>query len=173
MKKIKEKKFIDKRLLESGIVLAAAALGLISLLFTVVRGGIEYLLDSEFYFSNGFTLAFSGYPVIVDEFGVWLRIYAAIHFAIALGIILALGVFALVKHSFNFGRLGIAAVITSASLSLLYMVHGIIAYSFAADYAAEPYECSTAAFIPFILSTVLTVAFFLVKYKAPEKIEIS
>ena len=61
MKKIKEKKFIDKRLLESGIVLAAAALGLISLLFTVVRGGIEYLLDSEFYFSNG-TNALLRYP---------------------------------------------------------------------------------------------------------------
>lgn len=173
MKKINEKKFVDKSLLESCIVLASAALSLFSLLFTMVRGGIEYLLESEFYFSNGFTLAFSGYPVIVNDFGVWLRIYSVMHFAIALALIFTLGISALVKHSFKFGQLGVFTVITSASLSLLYMIHGIIAYSVAADYAAGSYECSTAAFIPFILSIVLAVAFFLVKYKAPEKIEVS
>jgi len=173
MKSNKEKKFIKKSSLESGIVLLSAALGLLSLLFTTVSGGIEYLLDSEFYFSNGFTLAFSGYSVIVDSFGGWLRIYCAIHFAVAVAFIVALGVFALVRRSLNFGRLGVASVIASASLSLLYTVHGIIAYSVASDYAAGPYECSTFVFVPLILSAALTVAFFLVKYKAPENIELS
>ena len=173
MKSIKQKKFVKKSALESGTVIAVAALNVLALLFTMVRGGIEYLLDSEFYFSNGFTLAFSGYPVIVDDFGVWLRIYSAVHFVVAIGLILVLCVFALAKRSFDFGRLGVFTVITSASLSLLYMIHGIIAYSVASDYAAEPYECSTAAFIPFILSIALTLAFFLVRYKAPENIELS
>ena len=173
MKKANEKKFIKKSTVESTVVLAMAALNVLTLLFTVVRGGIEYLLDSEFYFSNGFTLAFSGYPVIVNDFGVWLRIYSAAHFAVAVALIIALAASLLIKRSFKFGRLGVFTVITSASLSLLYMVHGIIAYCQAADYAAAPYECSTAAFVPFILSCVLAAAFFLVKYKAPEKIELS
>ena len=172
MEMTKEKKFVKKSSAESGIVLLMAALNVLTLAFTVVRGGIEYLSESEFYFSNGLTLAFSGYPVIVDKIGIWLRIYSAGHFTIAIMLILALGIFAMVKHSFKFGRLGVASVIISAALSIFYMVHGIIAYSIASDYAVGYYECSTAAYVPFIFSATLTVAFFLVKYKAPEKIEL-
>ena len=173
MKKRKEKRFILKSSVESAVVIAIAVLNVLTLAFTIVRGGIEHLLESEFYFSNGFTLAFSGYPVIVNNSGAWLRIYSAAHLAVSLTLILVLGAFIMIKHSFKFGRLGTAAVITSVSLSLLYMVHGIIAYAEASEYAMGPYECSTAAFIPFVLSAALTVSFFLVKYKAPEKIELS
>ncbi len=175
MKKSADTVKLKKKSVLSGIIIAFAALNILTMAFTVIKGGINHLLESEFYFANGFTLAFSGYPVIVDEVGVWLSIYSAVHFAIALALILALSVFALAKRSFDFGRFGTFSVISSVLLSILYAVHGIIAYSAASDYAggSQYYSCSTAAFVPFIISLILAVAFFLVKYKAPEEIEFS
>ena len=170
-----KRKTVKKKSVLSGAVIALAALNLLTLAFTVIKGGIEYLLESELHYANGFTLAFSGYPIIADEVGVWLRIYCAAHFVIAVALILALGARALAKRSLDFGRFGVFSVISSLSLSVLYMVHGIIAYSAASDYAggSEYYHCSTSAFIPFILSLILAAAFFFVKYKAPDEIELS
>ena len=169
-----KRKTVKKKSVTSGIVIVLLALNVLTLAFTVAKGGIEYLLESEFHYANGFTLAFSGYPPIVDGVGAWLRIYSAAHLVIALLLIFVLGIWALAKRTLDFGGLGTFSVAVSVLLSILYMVHGIIAYSTASDYVvSEHYHCSTAAFIPFIITFVLAVLFFLVKYKAPEQIELS
>ena len=169
-----KRKTVKKKSLLSGIVLALAALNILALAFTVVRGGIDFLLESEYHYANGFTLAFSGYPVIVDGVGVWLRIYSAFHFCAALALLIFLGVSALAKRSLDFRGSGLFTVIASLLLSILYMVHGIIALSAASDYAggSEYYSSSTAAFLPFIFTLILAVAYFYVRYKAPEEIEL-
>ena len=167
-----ENKKIKSRTLSNYTVIALAVLNLLALAFTVVRGGIDYLVESEFYYANGFSLAFSGYPLIVEKVGVWLRIYSAAHLVFALVLLLMLGVFFLSKRTLDFGGLGLFSVITSFVLSALYMTHGIIAFLTASDYATGYYECSTAAFIPFILSLILTAAYFILKYRAPEEIEL-
>ena len=135
-------------------VIALAALNILALAFTVVKGGIEYLIESEFYFANGFSLAFSGYPIIVEKVGTWLRIYSAAHFAIARLLALMLGIFALVKRSVDFGRLGVFAVIASLVLSVLYMTHGIIAYSVLCN-LLTPFIRITSVPAPLILAPIL------------------
>ena len=174
MKKVVEIKTVKKKSLLSGIVLALAALNIIALAFTVVKGEIDYLLGSELHYANGFTLAFSGYPVIADGVGVWLRIYCVFHFIAAALLLLSLGAVALRKRALDFGGFGIFSVISSFVLSVLYMVHGIIALSEASDDAggSEYYHSSTFAFVPFIFSLILAVVYFYARYKAPEEIEL-
>ena len=153
------------------LTVAAVVLNILALVFTVVRGEIRFLSGKESFYSNGFTLVFSGYPEIIEGCGNTLRVCSVLYLALSASLLLWLAVFCLVKRTADFGRLGNFFVISSAVLSALYMTVGIVAYSAAADYADRYYRCSTAAFWPFVFSALLTAAYFTVKYKMPDEIQ--
>ena len=159
----KKKSFIDEGRIPSLIIIAMVIFNFIAPLFTVARGGVEFLSGGEFYYSNGYTLALSGYPAALEGVGAWLRIYSAAHLIFSAALLVFVGIFILVKRTLC--GVGTFAVISSASLSALYMIHGIIAYSTARDFAGLYYDCQSYSFIPFIISAILTAGFFYTKYK--------
>ena len=154
------------------LVFVTVILNILALAFTVVRGRIQFLSGSESYFANGFTLVFDGYPAIVEGCGNTLRVCLSLYFGLSVLLALSIAVLCLVKRSFDFGRFGLFAVIASLILSVLYMVFGIVAYSVASDYARLYYECSTAAFWPFVLSALLSISYFWAKYRMPDQVEL-
>ena len=168
----KQKRIIKKTFVTSALVIIIAAFNFLTPLFTVVKGGSDYLFEREFYRASGFSLAFSGYPPIVESTGNTLRVLCIIHLAVSVLLALVLGAFALIKRASFLGRPGTASVVLSAIISILYFVIGIVAYFDASDYAGLYYVCETFAFIPFIITIILTSLFFYVKYKMPDDIRL-
>lgn len=171
MRKNKTVRIVKKNEVMSLLTVALVVMNILALVFTVVRGEISFLSGEESFYSNGFTLVFSGYPEIVEGCGNVLRVLSVLYLSLSLVLALWLAVFSLVKRSVDFGRLGVFFAVSSAVLSAFYMTLGIIAYSAANDYADLYYRCSTAAFWPFVFSALMTSAYFTVKYKMPSEIE--
>ena len=166
----KQKIIIKKTFVASALVIIIAAFNFLTPLFTVVKGGSDYLFEKEFYRASGFSLAFSGYPPIVESTGNTLRVLCIFHLAVSVLLALALGAFALIKRTACLGRLGTACAVLSAIISVLYFVIGIIAYSDASDYAGLYYVCETFTFIPFIITVILTAFYFYAKHKLPDEL---
>ena len=167
-----KKKVIKKEYVLAAIAALASLMNLITPLFTVVRGGSDFLSGSEYFYANGYTLAFDGYPVIVEGCGAWLRVYCVFHLCVALVAVIMIALVALIKRSLSLRGFGIASVIISAVMSLMYTVNGFIAYGAASDYAGLYYECSTAAFIPLVISVFVTVSYFVIIKKMPDEFEL-
>ncbi len=164
---MKLKGYKTKEIIMAAILSSILLMNMLALCFAVVSGGITYLSGSESYFANGFTLAFDGYPIIVEGCGMWLRASSILHFIVAVLEIVTLAIYFAVR-GFKFGKLALALCIISEAFSVLYMINGIIAYSVASDYASLYFDVSTLAFIPFILITLLFAAALIVKKKMPD-----
>ena len=159
----------NKTKILSALVLFAVALNVLALVFTVIRWETRYLSGVESYYANGFTLIFKGYPPVVEGVGSVLRALSVTYLVLAASLAIALGIRYLLKRSLDFGRFGVFAIISSAVLSVLYMVIGIVAHSVASDFAERVDICSTATFWPFICTAMITVLFFVLKFKKTEE----
>ena len=164
-------KYTTKNAIVASLIFAAAVLNFLTLLFTVVRGSYRILAGTQSYYSNGFTLAFSGYPIQIEGCGDWLRVWSVFHFSTSVLIILLLVLRAAVKPGKPFGKLGVFAVVTSLLSSLVYLINGFVAHAEAAKFALLYHTSFTAAYIPFIFILLLTVAISAVKMKMPEDFE--
>jgi hypothetical protein len=165
-------KYTTKETIISGLTAAAVLVNFLTLLFTVIKGGADYLSASERYFANGITLAFSGYPIIIEDCGVWLSVYSKFHFVASLGLILLLVVFWCVNQK-PFGKIEIASFIVCEAMSLTYLINGCAAYSVASEFADLYFDIYTLAFLPFIIITVLFCAVIAVKRKMPNDFKFS
>lgn len=165
-------KYTIKNLIILALTAAVAVMNFLTLLFTVVHGGSDYLSGSEKYSANGITLAFTSYPVIVEDCGKWLSVYSLFHFIASLAIIFLLVVFWCVTRK-PFGRLGTFSLIASELMALVYLINGCVAYSTASEYAGLYFECYTFAFLPFIIITGLVGALIAVKLKMPDDFRLS
>lgn len=163
------KKYTTKDIIISTLTAVAVILNFLTLLFTVIKGGADYLSGSERYFSNGITLTFKGYPIIIEGCGEWLSFYCRFHFIASLAIIALLAVFWCIKRR-PLGKAGMASMIAAELMSLIYFINGCVAYSVAAEFADLDlyFELYTLAFLPFLVITALFCALIAVKIKMPD-----
>lgn len=159
----------NKTKILSAFVIFTVAMNVLALVFTVIRWETRYLSGVESYYANGFTLVFKGYPPVVEGCGSVLRALSVIHLILSVSLAIALGIRYLLKRSLDFGRFGVFAIISSSILSVLYMVIGIIAHSVASAFAERVDICSTATFWPFIFTAIITVLFFILKFKRTDE----
>lgn len=160
-------KYTTKEAVISGLTALAVLVNFLTLLFTVIRWGADYVSGSERYFASGITLAFNGYPIVIEGCGEWLSLYSRFHFAASLAIILLLIIFWCVTQK-PFGKIGIVSLILCEVMSLTYLINGCVAYSVAAEFADLDFELYTLSFVPFIIITVLFCAVIAVKRKMPD-----
>ncbi len=150
------------------LTFAVALLNFLTLLFTVVRGTQHNLSEINRFYANGFTLTFSGYPIIVDSCGKWLVFWSRLHFAVSLAMLIALAVIAFLRRGGKLGRLGILSTVASCVMSGVYMVNGIVANAAASTYAGDyNYSSYTLSFIPMILIFAITVYLVITAPKLP------
>ena len=142
---------LSKKNIKSILILSSAVFNFIALAFTTLSASHKTLGGIEKYFANGFTLAFSDCPLVIEDIGGWLGAYSKFHFFASSAVILLLATVALFRRSLDFGGFGVAAVIISLVTSLVYMINGIAANVIASDYATLYYEHYTLAPIGFAL----------------------
>ena len=161
-------KYTAKQLIVFALTVSVLFLNFLTLMFTVVRGGSDFLSGAERFFANGMTLAFEGYPIQVEGCGNWLRFSCAFHFAASLLLIFAFAVYIILLRSRPIGKLGLVLAIICVVMSLVYMINGCVAYSTASEYANLYFNVSTASFVPFIMITLIFSALVAVKIKMPD-----
>lgn len=162
------KKYSRKQLILGAIICTVALFAILTLVFNIISTKATLLGTTLRSSANGFSIL-GEVPGAIEDIGGWLITYSILYM---LAVVAGIGflAFCFVKKSVEeFLSFGEKTNIAACALALIYMINGIVAVSVANDETMGLVDSSTAAFVPFIIIALLTVAFYVVKVRMPEQ----